>query len=223
MTPATPTVALIHATPAAMGPARTAFAERFPHARLWNLLDDLLISQADEAGSITPPLRRRMERLIEHALDGGADGVLLTCSMYGPVAHDVPSGDRPVLASDDALFARVVEHRPERVAVLGPLRAGVDDTVTRLRRYLDDGAVTVEGTVVEGAAAAAGAGNLPLLEERLLRAAREAEQSADVIVLGQFSITPAAPAVAAALSVPVLSPPHLAADVLRSRLGADVR
>ncbi len=76
MTPATPTVALIHATPAAMAPARAAFADRFPQARLWNLLDDLLISQAEEAGRITPPLRRRMERLIEQARDGGADAVL---------------------------------------------------------------------------------------------------------------------------------------------------
>ena len=42
----------------------------------------------------------------------------------------------------------------------------------------------------------------------------------DVVVLGQFSISPAQPAAQAAVSVPVLSPPHLAADVLRDRLTA---
>jgi len=49
-------------------------------------------------------------------------------------------------------------------------------------------------------------------------AARRVERSADVIVLGQFSISPAQPAVQAAVNVPVLSPTHLAADVLRARL-----
>ena len=152
MTTSVPTVALIHATPAAMAPARAAFADRFPQARVWNLLDDLLIVQVEEAGSLTPALRGRMERLIEHAVSGGADAVLLTCSMYGPVAHDVVgSSSVPVLASDDALFAAVAAHRPGRVTVLGPIQAGVDDTVARLRHHLGTGAA-VDGVVVDGAA-----------------------------------------------------------------------
>ena len=217
-TPTPPTVALIHATPAAMAPARTAFADRFPAARLWNLLDDLLIGEAEAAGGITPALHRRMERLIGHAVDGGADAVLLTCSMYGSVAHDLaPGRPVPVLASDDALFARVAEHGPATVAVLGPIAAGVDDTVARLVAHLGP-SVDVAGTVVAGAAAAAAAGDLARLEELITAAGRTAEQTADVVVIGQFSLTPAARAVAAAVSVPVLSPPHLAADVLRDRL-----
>jgi aspartate/glutamate racemase len=218
MTTATPTVALIHATPAAMAPARAAFAEKFPQARLWNLLDDLLISQAEEAGQITPPLRRRMERLIEQARDGGADAVLLTCSMYGSVAHDVAATDAPLLASDDALFASVTALTPRRVAVLGPVAAGVQDTVRRLREHLDDATIAVEGRVVDGAAAAAAAGDLASLQARMIEAARSVERDVDVIVIGQFSLTPAASAVAEAVSVPVLSPPHLAAEALRAQL-----
>jgi hypothetical protein len=220
MTPAPPTVALIHATPAAMAPARAAFAERFPRARLWNLLDDLLISEAEAAGRITPPLRRRMEHLIQHARDGGADAVLLTCSMYGSVAHGVSGAAGPLLASDDALFAAVAGLAPRRVVVLGPIPAGVQDTVSRLAQHLDDPAVSVDGVVVDGAAAAAAAGDQAVLEARMVQAAREAEETADVIVIGQFSLTPAASAVTAAVSVPVLSPPHLAAETLRARLTA---
>ena len=74
-----PTVALVHATPAAMAPARSAFADRFPQARLWNLLDDRLISEAEATGGLTPALRHRMQTLIRHAVDGGADAVLLSC------------------------------------------------------------------------------------------------------------------------------------------------
>jgi aspartate/glutamate racemase len=219
MTESAPTVALIHATPAAMAPARAAFADRFPQARVWNLLDDLLIGQAQEAGSVTAPLRRRMERLIDHAVSGGADAVLLTCSMYGPVAHYVGrSSSVPVLASDDALFDAVAGYRPRRVAVLGPVQAGVDDTVARLRAHLADDGADVTGVVVEGATRAAAAGDLAELERLVTAVARAVERTADVIVLGQFSLSPAAAAVAAAVSVPVLSPPHLAAEALHSRL-----
>lgn len=81
-------IALIETTTAATPPAIEAFDAEFPEATLWNVLDDRLIVEALEAGGLTAPLTERMSRLISYALDAGADGVLLTCSMYGPVAHE---------------------------------------------------------------------------------------------------------------------------------------
>lgn len=119
-----PTLALVHATPAAMAPAVAAFGERFPEAGLWHLLDDRLVTDAERAGGLVPPLRRRMLSLIGHAVAGGADGVLLTCSMYGPVARLAAQlWDRPVAGSDEAMYERVAADRPARVAVLGSLRS----------------------------------------------------------------------------------------------------
>jgi Asp/Glu/hydantoin racemase len=161
-----------------------------------------------------------MQTLIRHAVDGGADAVLLSCSMYGPVAVEAAAGyPVPVLSSDEALFIAVAEHVSSgatRVAVLGPIRAGVDDTVARLRDQLGSSNAVVTGTVVDGVHAAAG--DPPRLAQLVVDATRRVEHSADVIVLGQFSISPAQPAVQAAVGVPVLSPTHLAADVLRARL-----
>jgi Asp/Glu/hydantoin racemase len=216
-----PVVALIHATPAAMAPARVAFDERFPAARLWNLLDDRLIGEAEAAGGVTAPLRHRMDTLIRHAVGGGADAVLLSCSMYGPVAVDAAAGyPVPVLASDQALFdavAELVERGATRVAVLGPIAAGTGDTVARLRDRLAglDRQARVTGSVVAGVREA---GDRERFDRLVVDAARAVEADADLIVLGQFSLAPATPAVAAAVGVPVLSPPHLAADVLRARL-----
>ena len=223
MSDGSPTVALIHATSASMPPARAAFAERFAAARLWNLLDDLLITQAEAAGGLTPPLRHRMHTLIAHAVDGGADAVLLSCSMYGPVAIEVArTCPVPVMASDQALFDAVTDRvtgGARRVAVLGPIRAGVDDTVAEPCVQPGDRgapAVSITGSVVEGARAAAGDGDR--LAQVVTDEARRVAPTSDLVVLGQFSISPALPAVAAAVSVPVLSPTHLAADVLRSRI-----
>ncbi|WP_238005674.1 hypothetical protein KZZ52_43075 [Dactylosporangium sp. AC04546] len=214
---AAPTVALIHATPTSMPPAHTAFAERFPDARLWNLLDDRLITEADAAGGLTPALGQRMAALIRYAVGGGADAVQLTCSMYGPVTQD---GDWavPVHASDAAMFTRIRADRPHRVAVLGPLSTGVADTTRRLREFLGGAGVRVEGVVVEGAAAASRADDHAQLRDLVVDAARRAAPEVDMIVLGQYSISLVHAAVSAAVPVPVLSPPHLAADTLRDVL-----
>ena len=212
-----PLVALIHATPASMAPAHTAFDDRFPAARLWNLLDDRLIVEAEAAGGVTAPLRDRMRTLIRLAVDGGVDAVLLSCSMYGPVAVEAATDHPlPVLASDQALFDAVAATRAKRVAVLGPIAAGTDDTVARLRAWLADRGQhpVITGVVVAGARGA----DREQLDRLVVDNARSVEADADVIVLGQFSLSPAQPAVAAAVSLPVLSPPHLAADVLRARL-----
>lgn len=211
-------VALVHATPASMGPARDAFAEAYPQATLWNLLDDRLIGQAEAAGGVTVALRDRMASLIRYAIDGGADAVLLSCSMYGPVAHEIAAtATVPVLASDQALFDAVAGTDARRIAVLGPVPTGVEDTVARLKQRLADDRA-IDGAVVEGAREATTAGDPQALERTVSAAARSAARTSDLVVLGQFSISPALRAARAVSGVPVLSPPHLAAEAIRSAL-----
>lgn len=221
-----PTVAMVHATTAAIAPAVAAFTERFPEAGLWHLLDDRLVSDAEGAGGLVPPLRRRMLSLIGHAVAGGADGVLLTCSMYGPVARLATQlWDLPVAGSDEAMYARVAAERPARVAVLGSLETAVADSRERLRRTLADGAgpgagggTEVVGVLCPGAAAAATAGDGAALLASLRSAAEPLAREVDLFLLGQYSLTPAQAGLEAALEVPVWSPPHVAADVLARRL-----
>jgi hypothetical protein len=191
-----PTVAMVHATPAAMAPAVTAFGERFPEAGLWHLLDDRLVSDAERAGGLVPPLRRRMLSLIGHAVAGGADGVLLTCSMYGPVARLAsPLWDRPVAGSDEAMYERVAVERPARVAVLGSLETAVADSAGRLRQVLQvpSAGTEVVGVLCPGAAAAATAGDGAALLASLRSAAKPLAGEVDLFLLGQYSLTPPAP------------------------------
>jgi hypothetical protein len=215
-------VAIVHATPAAIAPAVAAFTERFPEAGLWHLLDDRLVTDAEAAGGLVAPLRRRMLSLIGHAISGGADGVLLTCSMYGPVARLATQlWERPVAGSDEAMYQRVVAERPARVAVLGSLETAVADSADRLRRVLADGGVAgtgVVGVLCPGAAAAASAGDGAALLSSLRAAAEPLAGEVDLFLLGQYSLAPALDELQAALEVPVWSPPHVAADVLARRL-----
>ena len=86
-----PLVAVIHATWTASPPIVDAFEREYPEARLWQLLDDRLMADAIEEGTVTPELRDRLRRLVGHATAGGADAILLTCSMYA--GHAEWAGD----------------------------------------------------------------------------------------------------------------------------------
>lgn len=217
-----PTVALIHASEASMAPAVTAFDDEFPGADLWHLLDNRLVSDADAAGGLTESLHARMTTLIQYAVDGGADAVQLSCSMYGPVAQDAAQRlPIAVLASDQAMFDHVAALQPKRVAVLASLASAGADSAERLRVWLGDRGVDadIDAHVVAGAATAASAGDTDELARLLIDAAVDIEDSADVVVLAQYSLAPAVRAIAGRVRRPVLSAPHLAAASLARELG----
>jgi Asp/Glu/hydantoin racemase len=201
-----PVVAVIHATTASVTPVQAAFSETCPDVDLWHLLDDRLVKDADAAGGLTDELRHRMSTLIGYAIEGGADAVQLACSMYGPVASEQTAAV-PVLPSDEAMFDEVARLHPRRVGVLASLEAAASDTIDRLTAHLQAGGVNAE---VEGLVVPTGDGSRR--QETLQEAARELAPRVDVLALAQYSLAPLRAAVAEAVEVPVLSPPHLAAQ-----------
>lgn len=219
MTSTSPVIAIINAAPASMAPAAHGLREGFPEARAWHLLDDRLVSEADAAGGMTPELRRRMLALIDHAVRGGADGVLLSCSMYGPVAalarrlHALP-----VLGSDQAMFAEIARRAPGRAVVIGSLTSAVADSVARLEDVLGASPTQVTGVMADGAAAAAAAGDHDALAAALDRAARPHTGEGVLFLLAQYSLTPAHAVLAERFGGDVLSPPLMAARLLRQRV-----
>lgn len=222
-----PRVALIHATPNALTPTVTGFADAFPDAEPWHLLDDRLMGDAEAAGGLTPALEARMHRLIGHALAEDAAAVLLTCSLYGPAVATRPgpgSSDAPVLAADEAAFDRVRDGGYRRVLVLASLEPALADTTTRLRAHCAGAAVDVQvrGLVPPGAREATG--DTDALTAALLDGVRAATAGADdadavdAVFLAQFSLAPAAAGLETALGIPVVAGPQAAADRLRTLL-----
>ncbi|MFG1689652.1 aspartate/glutamate racemase family protein [Nonomuraea sp. NPDC049269] len=211
------TVAVVNATPASMRPATDGLGQGFPEAAAWHLMDDRLVTEADAAGGMTPALTRRMLALIDYAVRGGADAVLLSCSMYGPAAelarrlHNVP-----VTGSDEAMFADVAQRRPGKVLMLGSLDSAAADSARRLQRVAEG--VEVKGVAAPGAAAAAAVRDWPALVDALARAAEPSLGLAELVLLGQYSISPVHAELADRLGVPVLSPPLMAARALREAL-----
>ena len=214
-----PRVALISATPAAIAPATSELTTALPGVEVWNLLDDRLLSDANVAGGLTPKLDERMRRLIDHAIDGGADGILLTCSLYGPVAMRT-SALIPVLAPDQAAFDDLVAGGYAAVLVVASFEAALADSVSRLERALRDAGVetVITGVVADAAFPLARGAASDELDEVLMDACRPHLAGIDAIFLAQYSLAPAATALAAATGARVVSGPASAARLLRKRL-----
>lgn len=211
-------IALISAVAAAIGPATAAIAAQLPNAQTWNIIDDRLLDDAVAQGGLTPPLEDRMRRLIAHALAEGADGILLTCSLYGTVAaHPQPV---PVLAPDQAAFDEIAAAGHARVLVVASLAAALDDSLARLRDHLAAcGVATVlDGTVAQGAMAATGAGDASALLDALTLACRNS--AAEAVYLAQYSLAPVATELAVRIGKPVVTGPTSAAARLRRELAA---
>ncbi|MCV2458038.1 aspartate/glutamate racemase family protein [Streptomyces sp. ICN988] len=215
-----PLVAMIHAVPTAHRIAQDAFAQEFAQATVWNVLDDHLLDDANAAGGLTGALRRRMLRLIAHVVDGGAQGLLLTCSSYGEVVDTARAlWDVPVLKSDESMFKAALSGPYRRIAVVASTPPAVPAAVAQLEALAPavrpDRPVDIV-TALSEAAADAGPEEAARLLADALRAAGGTD--ADAVLLAQYSLTPVRDALAALLGVPVLDGAGAAARELRALL-----
>ncbi|GEK79745.1 hypothetical protein [Agrococcus baldri] len=212
-------IALISATPLAIAPATAAVSAAVPNSTIWNLLDDRLLADLKQQGEMTGPLAARMDILIESALAGGADGVLLTCSQYGVRAdHRDPATDGvTVISADGPLFEDAVALAPASVLLAASLESAAADSTARLdAAFAAAGAVTSIRSVV----VPTGADPLPApeLAAHLAAAISEVTEPYDVVVLAQYSLAPAAEELRAHIAVPVLDGPSVAASRLRDAI-----
>jgi Asp/Glu/hydantoin racemase len=116
-------IVLLHATPVAMQPIHSAFAEVWPEAQTINLLDDGLTIDRARENELSESLIERFVRFGRYGYDMGADAILITCSAFGPaidrLAAELPV---PVLKPNEAMFQAAVSYglRIGMLATFGP-------------------------------------------------------------------------------------------------------
>jgi phosphohistidine swiveling domain-containing protein len=218
---AAPRIALIHATTAAIAPAVAGMNNVFPEAEVWNILDDKLLPDADANGGLAAHLVERMNRLIDLALADGAAGVLLTCSIYGSVAHGIKA-DVPVLSPDEAAFETALAGGYGKILMVASFETALNDSMARFTAFLQANGSTAKvlGEPVPAALTATKAGDISALTAALIEAVKPFVGSVDAVLLGQYSLAPAATAVEEALGVPVISGPQAAALKLKAAVTA---
>lgn len=214
-------IALIHATPVSIAPVRAAFARLWPEAATPNILDDSLSLDQTQADALTPTMIERFERLGDYAVTSGADGILFTCSAFGPAIDRVRERlSIPVLKPNEAMFEAAIAQGGRIVMLVtfapsaAPLKAEFENAAR------DKGAV-LQTVLVEGALDALSTGDTAT-HNRLIAAAASEIKDAHALLLAQFSMAQARPLVEISTSVPVLTAPESAVAAMRARFDAPV-
>ena len=207
-------IALIHALKHSIVPIENAFARLWPDARLANLLDDSLSADLARDGALNDAMTGRFLALARYAANAGADGILFTCSAFGPCIDACAEmlAPMPVLKPNEAMIE-------EAVAIGGRigLLATFAPTLASMPAEFPEG-VTLVPSLADGAMAALDRGDVADHDAKAVAAAR-ALDGCNAIALAQFSLARAAGAIAAATGRTVLTTPDSAVRKLKSLLG----
>jgi hypothetical protein len=100
-------IALIHALAHSIAPVNEEIARQWPQCTVMNLLDDSLSADlARDGGGLDERMHERFLALAGYAVETGAQGILYTCSAFGPCIESVKRryGALPVLAPNEAMI-----------------------------------------------------------------------------------------------------------------------
>ncbi|AMA57081.1 aspartate/glutamate racemase family protein [Bradyrhizobium sp. CCGE-LA001] len=210
-----PRIALIHALKHSIAPIEAAFAKAWPAARLMNLLDDSLSADLARDGALTDAMTERFLALGNYAAGTGADGILFTCSAFGPCIEAVARAHAPVpvLKPNEAMIERAVT-MGKRIGLLSTFPPTLASMPPEFPTTVE-----VVPKLAEGALAALDRGDRATHDRLIAEASRDL-RDCDVIALAQFSIAAAAPLVAKVTGHPVVTTPDSAVDKLMKLLNA---
>ncbi len=212
-----PRIALIHALADSVAPISTVLAQGWPQVQPMHLLDSSLSADlARSGGVLDAAMLARFEALAAYAEGTGAQAILFTCSAFGPAIEAVARRrpHMPVLKPNEAM----VQEAAASGLRIGLLATFAPTLESMPREFPAE--VPLSTALADGALAALQEGDSARHDQLAVQAAqRLAEGGAQCIALAQFSLARAAPAVAAATGLPVLTTPHSALRLLRQRLG----
>lgn len=214
-----PRIALIHATRVAMAPIEDAARRLWPDANLMTILEEGLSMDRQGTGDLPLALWDRIVGLARYAEGAGADGILFTCSAFGPAIEDAADNSPvPVMKPNEAMFDAAFSHgdRVAMITTFAPAAASMEAEF-RTAAAQRGSAARITSVFCPGALAAKRAGDDATHDDLIARMAADLD-GFDVILLGQFSMAGAVDAVRAATTTPVLTSPDAAINALRRRV-----
>jgi hypothetical protein len=207
-------ITLIHALKHSIVPIEASFARHWPDARLMNLLDDSLSADLAHDGKLTDRMTERFLTMGRYAVGTGANGILFTCSAFGPCIEAVARehAPMPVLKPNEAMIEQAVA-KGQRIGLLSTFPPTLVSMPPEFPSQ-----VTLVPKLAEGALAALDRGDRAEHDRIVVEAARVLRYC-DLIALAQYSMAPAAERVAEVTGREVLTTPDSAVKKLKAMLG----
>ena len=208
-------IALIHALRHSPPPIEAAFRAMWPEPVLMSLLDTSLSADLAAEGKLTPAMTERFLTLSRYAVGTGADGILFTCSAFGPCIEAVAAefAPMPVLKPNEAMIEEATAHHT-RIGLLSSFPGTLASMPAEFPAH-----VQLTPMLAEGALAALDAGDVAEHDRLVVEAAKRFGPDVEAIALAQFSLAHCADAVAEATGKPVFTTPGSAVRKLKAMLG----
>jgi Asp/Glu/hydantoin racemase len=214
-------IVLLHATPVAMAPVQSAFAELWPEAEIVNLLDDGLSLDRSGEADLSEAMIDRFVDFGRYGYRMGADGILVTCSAFGPaIDRMIATLPIPVLKPNEAMFEAALA-RGQSIGMLATFGPAISTMTDEFNDFVVQGGgpANLRTVLVADAIDALRKGDAES-HNRLVAARAPELAGMDAIMLAQFSTSRAAAAVRQLVSVPVLTAPHAAVKRMRAMVDA---
>lgn len=220
-----PRIALIHALAHSVEPINIAFTQHWPEAQRMNLLDDSLsadLARNVAAGGVglDAVMFERFARLTQYVVDTGAQGILFTCSAFGPCIEAVARmhAGIPVLKPNEAMVAEahsaIVGNGGGKLGLISTFPATLQSMPSEFPAE-----VVLDLALAEGALDALNQGDTATHDLLIaLEAKALASRGCSHIALAQFSMARARKVCEDASGLPVLTTVDSALRALRERL-----
>jgi len=199
-----------------MEPIHRALDTGWPEAEAINILDDGLSMDRSRDVQLTEAMTDRIMALARYAHRAGAEGILFTCSAFGPAIEqadaDLPI---PVLKPNEAMFETAMGYgtRIGMLATFGPAVATMEaEFEAEARRLVPQARLTT--VLVPQAMEALRNGDAPT-HNRLVAEHASRFEDVDALILAHFSTSRAGAAVREVTRFPVLTSPEAAVTKLR--------
>ncbi len=212
-------IAVIHATRAAVVPIEETFERLWPDAETICLLDESLSRDLARNGDLNPAIFDRIERLARFGKEGGASAILYSCSAFGAAIEAVQASlELPVLKPNEAMLEEALE-TGGTIRLAATYQPTIPSVLEELREMAAGRGqeVEAESCFVAGAFDALLAGDIEK-HDTLIAEALEGLAPCDTVLLGQFSMARALPAVLERVDARVLTSPDSAVRKLRRAL-----
>ncbi len=211
-------IALIHALSHSVPPINAVFESQWPRAVRMNLLDDSLSADLARSGALDEDMHQRFSALSTYALSTGADGILFTCSAFGPCIERVAAAhpEIPIFKPNESMIGEL-QMGSGRLGLI----ATFEPTLRSMPNEFGDG-VDLACALAVGALAALERGDTHE-HDRLIaaQAVRLRDDGCTRLALAQFSMARARAACHEATGLEVSITVESAIRAIRRRLGSE--
>ncbi len=212
-------VTFLHTSPVHVETFERLMQATAPQVKVEHIVNEELLAEAQRVGADDPALVKRVHDAMVEAASTGASIVVCTCSTIGGLAERTPTSDRfAAVRIDRAMADRAVKLGPRILVVaalestLGPTTKLIEESATVL-----DAKVEIEHLFVAGAWSYFLANDRAAYVEAIAAAVYAGSRTANVIVLAQASMSPAA-VLLGRLGIEILSSPSLGVRSVVERL-----